>query len=88
MDSQTEFQKFDAVVRKGGWPVFALHQFPQRVPHHCVFFCKASDAAGETFVRSTLPVLYAVVIPAPSTSLRASPRRARVERPLELLLRR
>jgi hypothetical protein len=29
------------------------------------------DAAGATLVRSTLPVVCAVVVPAPSTSLRA-----------------
>jgi energy-coupling factor transporter ATP-binding protein EcfA2 len=38
--------------------------FPRRVPHPCAFSRVGGDAAGATLVRSTPPVVYAVVVPA------------------------
>src|SRR5258708_5058228 len=59
-------------TKKGGWPIFALHHSHGGCPI-LAFFARAcpelvegvgGDAAGVTFVRSTLPVVYAVVVPA------------------------
>jgi hypothetical protein len=56
----------------GGWPIFALHHSHGGRPI-LAFFARAcpelvegvgGDAAGATLVRSTPPVVYAVVVPA------------------------
>jgi hypothetical protein len=57
---------------QGGWPIFALHHSHGGCPIPA-FFARAcpelvegvgGDAAGATLVRSTPPVVYAVVVPA------------------------
>ena len=51
-------------TREGGWPIFALHYSHGACPILAFFARVGGDAAGATFVRSTLPVVDAVVVPA------------------------
>jgi hypothetical protein len=48
----------------GGWPIFALHHSHGGCPILAFFARVGGDAAGATLVRSTPPVVYAVVVPA------------------------
>jgi len=50
-------------MRPGGWPIFALHHSHGGCPI-LAFFARVGDSAGATPVRSTPPVVYAVVVPA------------------------
>jgi hypothetical protein len=52
------------IVLGGGWPIFALHHCHGGCPILALFARVGEDGAGATFVRSTLPVVYAVVVPA------------------------
>ena len=47
----------------GGWPIFALHHPHGGCPILAFFARVGGDAAGATLVRSTPPVVYAVVVP-------------------------
>ena len=47
-----------------GWPIFALHRSHGGCPILAFFARVGGDAAGATLVRSTPPVVYAVVVPA------------------------
>jgi hypothetical protein len=51
-------------TREGGWPIFALHYSHGGSPILAFFARVGGDAAGATLVRSTPPVVYAVVVPA------------------------
>jgi hypothetical protein len=46
----------------GEWPIFALHHSHGRCPILAFFARVGSDAAGATLVRSTPPLVYAVVV--------------------------
>jgi hypothetical protein len=48
----------------GGWPGLALHHSHGGCPILAFIARVGGDAAGATFVRSTLPLVYAVVVPA------------------------
>jgi hypothetical protein len=54
----------------GAWPIFALHHSHGGCPILAFFARVGGDAAGATLVRSTPPVVYAVVVPAPPPTLR------------------
>ena len=51
-------------MRPGGWPIFALPHSHGGCPILAFFARVGGDAAGATLVRSTPPVVYAVVVPA------------------------
>jgi hypothetical protein len=53
-----------ARTRNGEWPIFALHHSHGGRPILAFFARVGGDAAGATFVRSTLPVVDAVGVPA------------------------
>src|SRR6266850_3230975 len=61
-------KKYRSLIRvygssSGGQPIFALHHPHGGCPILAFFARVGGDAAGATLVRSTPPVVYAVVVP-------------------------
>jgi hypothetical protein len=54
----------DNLLKDHRWPTFALHHSHGGCPILAFFARVGGDAVGATLVRSTPPVVYAVVVPA------------------------